>query len=309
MKNPKVAIVTTTFYGNNPEGILRKRLATDFLTGAVEKGYEVFLVDGGTDNGAFLASMNTMGVHCYGETQHGLSGSRREALGHSQEYADRYGIDYIIWTEPEKVDMIRHIPRLVEGIEANHAHIAVPFRKNMRQYPGAQRNSEQFGNQRHTDLGYMDMRGKPIDTFAGPKLWVRGVTPFFFVFGDDKISRAFGEMRLQEKQAKLKHQVEGDTRQFIYDEAAADFKRWDHMIQMPVCLINLMGGRIISVPIDYNHPIEQAEIEQANQAVWNPKRMGQLSALDEQFHFVKWAYEKGVFREGDIGKSLAGLLD
>ena len=79
--------------------------------------------------------------------------------------------------------------------------------------------------------------------------------------------------------------------------AEADLSRTDHMIQMPVCLLVLQRYTVISCPVNYEHSIEQTRFEQTNKSVFNTKMVRQLSALDEQFGFVRWVSENGKIRQ------------
>ncbi|MBS3099184.1 hypothetical protein J4462_03150 [Candidatus Pacearchaeota archaeon] len=325
-----VAIVSTTFYNDSEEGRLRKGLAENFFRQCVEGEYQVFVVDGGTDDGDFLEELRKLGVSAFEETQHGLGPSRREALKHASNYFDekfgrKMNVDDFIrknivaWSEPEKVDYVRLLPRLLEEFQSTEADILVPTRKSLDSYPTAQQHSETFGNQRHTDHGYIDSSGKPLDTFFGPKIWNLRANPLFTAFENvDKVAQELAQMRIEETE-KVYGTLSDEQKEFEVEKATKDLVRRDHMIQMPICLGVLSNGKSVSKligaddpffgavdleyevvsssPVDYVHPQEQTAIEERNQAVWNAKRMAQLGWLEEQFSLVRRLHEKETLDE------------
>lgn len=302
MAENKVALFTTTFYREDADGKLRKKLAREFAQKAVDADYHLTVVDGGTDNGRFIEDLRKLGVDVYAETQKGLGNSRRESLKHASRYADSAGIDYLCWSEPEKVDFIRHIGGLVRKMDETGVHLIVPSRTSMASYPVAQQNSEGFGNQLHTDAGYVDRNGKPLDTFFGPKMWRKTVNPFFEVFGagQTEVARQLAIMRMEQVEKEYKSLQHHFNTMGCLEvlKAHQDLARTDHMMHMPTCLMVLKNKsylgefNILSVPINYEHPAEQTELETELQATYNAKRLMQLKALAEQFILVRRLDEK-----------------
>ena len=171
MASNKVAIATTTFYKNHEEGRLRKNLAMQFMRAGVERRYEIYAVDGGTDDGKFIYELNDLGVNAYAEKHSmGLGESRREAVDHASSYAVSNKIPYLSWSEPEKVDLIRNISGLVEKMDEYQADMVVPSRISLDSYPLLQQLTEKLGNQIHCDHGYFGLNGVSVDTFFGPRL-------------------------------------------------------------------------------------------------------------------------------------------
>lgn len=300
-----IALCTTTFYDTSEEGVLRKKLATEFARDVVEHGYKLFVVDGGTDNGNFIEQLKRIGADAYPETQRGLGPSRREVLGYAQQWARANNVLVMGWSEPEKVGFVPSIRRLIDIVNAG-ADLVVPARKNMVSYPVAQEHSEQFANQLHTDAGYVDARGQALDTFFGPKLWHANVTPFFSVFGHKgaNIATELAEMRMERAQRTYKDAA-GDGLGLRFMQAGQDLIKTDHMMHMPTCLMVKKNGtafgkspvrhfNIVSVDVDYAHPAEQTELEQRLQARFNQKRLMQLNAIAEQYELVKRLHEKGT---------------
>ena len=304
MTSSKVLVFTTTFYKNNEEGELRKNLAKQFFRKGVECGYAIFTVDAGTDEGNFIDELNSLGVHAYPETRHGLGESRRESLDHALKYAKSNNIPYLLWSEAEKVDLVKNISTryygLVERMDETKADMIVPARGRydpLGSYPQHQKLSETFGNQRHSDYGYFDMDGDDIDTFFGPKIWKRELSPYFQVFGEPEVAHELAEMRLEKFQEK--YGIELDLKIDDCERAKAEFdlKSSDHMMHMPACLMILKGLKVLSRRIDYTHPKEQTEFEERNERVYNQKRLMQLNALDEQFELVRRIYENNILED------------
>ena len=284
MKNKSV-IVTTTFYNNSEEGNLRKGLANNFFEEALTRGYPVVAVDGGTEDGKYLEELKDLGVHAFPETLHGLGGSRREAMNYATQIAKENGQKYLVWSEPEKVDFVRLISSLEDEMESTGAKIIVPKRKSLEGYPSAQQNSEQFGNQLHTDAGYLSSDGLSLDTFFGPKIWEVNLNNIFQRFGKKDISRYLAEMRKNSTKVS-KQEIEN---------AQTYLMRTDHAQHMPICSASLDDSiKVLSLSVDYEHPKTQTILEEKNQEKFNQKRLIQLNALNEQFQLVKYMQEKEV---------------
>ena len=313
MKN--AVIITTTFYTDSEEGKLRKNLARNFFIKASEKDYPVCLVDGGTDNGKFIEEVRSLGVNSYEETQHGLGGSRREALKYGLKFAFDNNLPYIVWSEPEKGDFVSSLDELVLNMDKTKTHLIVPSRKKFENYPLTQINSESFGNQRHTDYGYVDKNKKPLDTFFGPKIWRKEISGFFQVFENPKVAAELAKMRLENLEKLYKINTTKEIEEIELKKAITDLKRTDHMQHMPVCMMIKKNGTIfgtipekreynvLSVDIDYKHPEEQLELESRQQSFYNAKRLNQVKALDEQFALVDRIHKRGV-----LDKELDALL-
>ena len=293
----KAVVFTTTFYDiNNEDGALRRDLALDFSRRVIQSDYPLIVLDGGTDDGKFIEELKSEGAHSYRETQRGLGPSRRESLDYALRFAIKNNIEYLLWTEPEKVDFVKSIDNLVETIDETQSALILPFRPSMFSYPVAQWHSESFGNQLHTDQGYLDSNGNELDQFAGPHLWRREKSPYFQVFDDPSISEVLADLRVEEFKAKYKQLPEPD-KQLEIEKAKIDLARSDHMMHMPTCSMILRGERVLSVNIDYTHPYNQTQLETRDQARYNAKRLMQLNALTEQFRLVRALHERGTLNE------------
>ncbi len=292
-------VFTTTFYNNSPEGIMRKNLAIGFAQRVVEQDYPLVVLDGGTDDGRFIDQLKSIGVYAFPETAKGLAPSRREALGYADKFAVENNISILDWCEPEKVDHVHSIDYLVKRMKESGADLIVPHRISMRSYPESQEFSERFGNHLHTNNGYVDIHGMPLDQFNGPHMWKRQMTPYFKVFDDPKVAEVLAEMRITDTENLKPYGIKLDDNGKAVElkKAQIDIARGDHMMHMPTSLMILRGQKVLSVHVDYTHPAEQTEIETKNQALWDNKRLWQLGALAEQFRLVRVLYERGVLEE------------
>ncbi len=140
----KVVIATTTMYR---EPSLRARLAVEMVAKASNQGHEIVIVDGGSYPG-FWAAAASQRTHFVAEVP-GLTmaAGRRLAVSRAMELASPDGI--VLWTEPEKVDLVRSIPEIALAFTWEKADLIVPMRsaQSWRTYPPEQGFSEGVINQ------------------------------------------------------------------------------------------------------------------------------------------------------------------
>lgn len=142
-----VIIATTTFYKSTDE--LRFKLACQLVKKANEAGYTVIALDGSPDK-SIKSELEKRGALVYTQTATGMAGSRRELFSYVRQLFDSWYIDpkneniAIVWTEPEKVDIIRHVPELLRG----GAPIVIMGRteESWMSYPTFQVASERLAN-------------------------------------------------------------------------------------------------------------------------------------------------------------------
>lgn len=301
----QAVIVTTTFYNNTEDGDLRKGLSRKFVRRAAELGYPVVVVDGGTDNGKYLDELKSQGALAFPETQRGLGPSRREAIRHAYEFAKQHNIPNIVWSEPEKVDLINHLDNLLDYAEKSQFDAIVPSRITLEGYPIAQQLSEALGNQLQKDYGYVDCNGNTLDSFFGPKLWATRNTPYFLAFGSRKVSAELAAMRIEKLSLQYKMPLSEEVRQLEICKSGTDLIRTDHAMHMPICLMILEGRRVLPFPVNYKHPQEQTQSEEKHSAEYNLKRILQLTAILEQAELVRRLYKSKILEEEILR---AGLL-
>lgn len=250
MFRKRISVVTTTFYENI--GQTRFHLACQTVGNAAACGYYVTIVDGSVRRDA-VTSEETSHAEIQqafrwagGTVQRQAPGtktgaSRRQAFGAAPE------ADVHVWTEPEKTDLIRHVPAIIKPILDGEADIVVPKRteRSFDSYPKYQVDSEQLAN-----TVFAEVTGLPLDVMFGP------------VAFSDKFTRYF---------------VNCDP---------TDYGGADTYIQQIALMVALSkGARVRSVEIDFFYPSVQYAEEDGNEEMVK-KRKSQFHALTEGFRKV-----------------------
>jgi hypothetical protein len=147
----KTVVVTTTFYKS--EGELRFQLAQDFVRSAIVAGYEVVIVDA-SPLPQVATVLRELGAQVFLQLHEGMGPGRRQAFFHAQESVAQPAETIFVWSEPEKVDLIRSIPQIVRPIEEGEAEVVVPRRsaKSWETWPTFQRETEQEANRQYNDI-------------------------------------------------------------------------------------------------------------------------------------------------------------
>lgn len=151
MKKPdpkgRVCLVTTTLYNfhTNEIDCLRYRLACEFLKTAADAKYRVALVDASSSPSIGTALQN-LGALVYRQQRFGMGSQRREAMLHAAFSGERVRPSVLLWTEPEKSGIVRHVRAITEPILAGEADIVIPKRKSLSSYPAFQAASETEAN-------------------------------------------------------------------------------------------------------------------------------------------------------------------
>src|SRR3989338_8061528 len=98
-----LAICTSTLYKDDPISMVREKLALKLLKNAEALGVRCVVVDGGSNSG-FLDQIKAMRhVTLIEDHESGMGESRRKTFRRAFELP---AIEYILWTEPEKDDLI-----------------------------------------------------------------------------------------------------------------------------------------------------------------------------------------------------------
>jgi hypothetical protein len=168
-------VATTTFYKSTDD--YRFPFAVETIKNAVADGHTVIIVDGSPLVGIKEYFAN-LGAIVHDETAKGIGPSRRELYEHIRLYRVQHATtpEIIVWLEPEKDDLIRFIPQIVEPIQQGTARIVVPRRTAAawESYPKFQRASERTAN-----LCYEFATGLDIDIFFGPVAFHAEMLPYF----------------------------------------------------------------------------------------------------------------------------------
>lgn len=242
-----ISVLTTTFYKSTEE--TRFHLASQLIGNAVAAGYNVLVVDG-SPNPAIREAFTRIGAQVFAQTARGMGPSRRELF---QKAADLRGCtraEVFVWTEPEKTDLIRLIPVLVEPIIHADADIVIPERTDAswRSYPAFQVASEQKAN-----AAYLAATGKRFDPMFGPVAYRGNVARFF-----------------------------------LGCDPAAQFGAADGYIQHYAPLSAMAEGCMVGgVPMNFYYPsVQRAEEESSLRDEMLVKRATQLGQLADGYHLA-----------------------
>lgn len=179
-----VCIATATFYKNWYPGQVRNNeadvdkirgdLALQLMKDSIESGFQLVNVDGGS-SAEFLSEMSNMEVMWKKEEERGMSPSRRQAF---REASQKEGVKIIVWTEPEKTDIVaKNIKELSMPILRAEADIVIPRRteKTFATYPGFQVESEKRLNKDWNNVlrrfGLLKESDGDLDVAFGPKIF------------------------------------------------------------------------------------------------------------------------------------------
>lgn len=173
----QIAVLTTTFYKSTDE--TRFHLAAQMIGNAIAVGHSVIVVDGSPDD-AIGESLRRLGARVFKQTAQGMGASRRELFtlaGDPQTYGSSAALpSYFIWLEPEKVDLVRWIPEIIDPIRRGGADIVIPARteEGYASCPAFQAKSE-----RQANVVYADATGKDFDVMFGPVAYNLATHGFF----------------------------------------------------------------------------------------------------------------------------------
>lgn len=169
MAKTKVVIVTTTCYKSQAE--LRFHLACQMVGNAVGSGYQVVIVDG-SRNPKIAESLRRIGANVWEQEGATMGASRREAFS----IAKGFKPDIVVWTEPEKGDLIRHIDQLILPIVIGSTDVVLMQRteRSWQSYPEFQQRSEMQAN-----AIFFVETGKKLDIMSGPIALRRDVLDIF----------------------------------------------------------------------------------------------------------------------------------
>lgn len=288
-----ITVATTTFYPNWHPGQaeeepkadkLRGDLALEFAARIVEQGYGLAVVDGGS-NETFLAEMGRL-AKVSGQTERGMSGSRRQAFGEAVERPD---CKIIIWSEPEKVEFAQSycLRPCYMSIARGEYDIVVPGRTNdgYNSLPTAQARMERHFARRWSSLlrisGMMPKDAPDFDIAFGPRIF-RNDPDIVSLFMDryqfdfrDRIG-VIGDEKVDLRSA-LEH---------LYSRAKPD--TYPNTTFFPIIAALHHGIRVGNMEVPYLHPPVQTRMEEGN-SEFDRKRWDQyLNIVLASIHFIRY---------------------
>src|SRR3989344_2598922 len=253
-----IAICTTTLYPEwfegeaNLEELLKSKdracaeskirgdLALQTMEAALRNKYKLIVID--SSGGAFEGELRRRNIPFTTSTG-GMSEKRREAF--TQALGDE-NIEALVWTEPEKVDLIRSVPSIIAPIEDESAAIVVPSRnETYNNYPKYQTSSEIKANKQFNDKLHrakLLAEDTNLDMFIGPRVF--SARPKFRETIANILNRKYV---LDSKKAQ-----HGNT----------DPERYSDAIYFPVVAALDQHLPVTSVPIDFRYPDSQRTLEE-----------------------------------------------
>lgn len=144
-----IRIATTTFYNSCSE--LRCQLALQTVRAAVAAGFPVIIVDGSPDL-AVSEALRKAGATVFRQQGKTMGASRREAIFYALmsliDSGSNLSLSVILWTEPEKVDIVRHVLAICRPITGEKlvASMACRTDRSWETYPEFQQRSEREAN-------------------------------------------------------------------------------------------------------------------------------------------------------------------
>ena len=262
----KTIIATTTMYKDMHDkgNRLRSALAHNMVQKACNQGYEVIIVDAGSDPG-WRNAVKDLGAIVLDEKiddipgAHPMGRSRRQALTAAGNHGSH---KVIVWTEAEKHPMIVSpqgtypLATLGSVIYQDFAELAVPRRMDqLESYPSVQRIVELQGN-----LRVYDLIKKYVNEKQGSE--VAAFTPYLDLWVG---VRAMNRNTLDNFLAY--HGKVGET----------SHDQWEMLFVVPVDQL-LNGKKVVSVPVNYVHPRKQKEFEEGRK-VFDDKREKQFNLI------------------------------
>lgn len=181
MLRRKTAILTITRYTSTEE--LRLHLACQMIGNAVALGYDFLIIDSSPDK-LVRHFLSRAGAVVYRQTsQPGMGNQKRElfriaswSVGMMESDCRFTGPEFFLWSEPEKPDLIRSIPKIIAPLESGEADIVIPERskESLETYPEFQIESEMRMN-----LSYYEATGLRADPTFSPVAFTRNILPLF----------------------------------------------------------------------------------------------------------------------------------
>lgn len=163
-------IVTDSWYNLNKElDRIRYQTSKNSVERAINAGYSVFIVDGGSPN-EVIDTYQDFGATVLNQEKRGMGNGRRQVI----EAGYNFGKEYMIWMEIEKESFVSQIYKTLLPIVNGEADIIVPERASMESYPREQQLSERIAR-----FFFEDLTGEDLDCFIGPRVFRRDQAHYF----------------------------------------------------------------------------------------------------------------------------------
>lgn len=257
----RTCLVTTTCYPDTND--IRLLCAVDLCRLAAQHNFQIFIIDDSPDEMVrrqLRGDDASLGEYVHAIRQDkaqysGKGGALRQAIRMAAEWFRENNIDAdksaIVFTEPEKTNIIEHVYEIVFPLLTGNTDVVVPARNDdlfRETYPIEQYHSESYGN------FYFNLLANQCGSFE----WATAEGP------TKKLDWLFGPFAFKMNLANSWLQYEGTA--------------WDAQMVPYVRGVRMNGWRITSVPINYRHSRDMKQQEEGD-PIWVAKRLHQLNLL------------------------------
>jgi len=195
----EIVIATTTFYKDIKE--VRPKLALMTMEKCQKRGYQIMVVDGGSDKNFRDKACSNPAV-IFKQSQKGVGASRREALSEAAKIAGDDGA--IVWMEPEKHPFIDKLQKPASFVIKKRFDLITLGRKKFHNYPPEQKLGELFVN-----YALKQFTGLNWDFCFGPFITSQKGIKFFLdyngEYGDSWDSTIIPRLRILKAGLKVKY--------------------------------------------------------------------------------------------------------
>lgn len=275
------AIVLTTYYPKWYKGSLKSIKHTDkvrgdlcmeFLTVALKSNYNVVLVDGKSSKSFRKELQGFQGLHIINRKIMKRSPNKRVGI---KAAAKIQGVQTIVLTEPEKVNLLQFMPVLTEPILKGEVDIVAPKREEKAfksSYPRYMYESETEGMRIYNEALYAHGLLTPdivdMDNFFGPR-----------VFRNEKKI-----LDLFMKKYTLK------TSEYTMESKLFDADEYSNVQAFPIvqALKKKIKIKSVEIPFTYSRLQKENEEATAKEAFYEKRKSQKLSILIDLFHFLSF---------------------
>ncbi len=250
---PDLAVVSTTFYPglNTKMEAVRQELAEKFFSTSRDEQIKSVVVDGGS-NDRFLEFLHKLpNVDVVVDRSLGMGASRRAGIARAIE---RYNTPYYLWSEPEKVDLLRPdtLHNMLTPLREGKTDLVVPIREDTETMDRFQAWIEHRANRRASRIDADTPTPEELDLWFGPKMFDRDAAQFFL----------------------------------DYQGSQGSDDRWESIIA-PVILARRAGERVQSVPVRFSYSEAERELEKELPEL-KKKRLDQYQSVLREIGDPHW---------------------
>ena len=174
-----VVVVTTTKQGHSQDIVskIRAKLALKTALAAKKASLTMLSVDG-SSTAEYVEQLRRLDVQVVPEINGSMGSIRRQAIRAGFEIGSR--VKYVVWIEPEKVNMVQFITNAAQIMARDHTLFALFNRRSLRSYP-----PEQALYYRFARLAYGYLQREDIDYGFGPMILTERSSEYFLQYAGE----------------------------------------------------------------------------------------------------------------------------